>query len=275
MVIFPTDILTSPRVAPAMIGLGLLEAIPEQDILEQADPEDLDQDGISGKVNMVWDVINEKKSLGRFGWKANQPNLRQQTAGAFLGDIGITSSLFSSENCASGQDACAGSIHGGSPELIDVILDDTAFYSSTLGVPAQRNGDDPEVLAGQKIFKELNCQGCHRMSWETGDNEISVALAGQTIHPFTDMLLHDMGPELADGRPDFDADGQEWKTPPLWGIGLLKTVNGHTRLMHDGRARSLEEAILWHGGEGEDSRDRFKNLSAEDRSQLIRFLESL
>ena len=271
----PTNILTSPRVAPGMVGLGLLEAIPEADILEQADPDDLDGDGISGKANYVWDVQAGAASLGRFGWKANQPNLMQQTAGAFLGDIGITSSLFSTENCAANQLDCAAAANGGDPELMAVILEDTAFYSSTLAVPAQRDGGTVDVLEGQKLFAAVKCNECHTPTWTTGESEISTALSNQKIHPFTDLLLHDMGDELADGRPDFLANGNEWRTPPLWGIGLLETVNGHSRLMHDGRARNIEEAILWHGGEGEDSRDRYKALSESDRKLLIKFMESL
>ncbi|WP_132323017.1 di-heme oxidoredictase family protein [Pseudobacteriovorax antillogorgiicola] len=274
----PADLLFSPRVAPSMIGLGLLEAIPEQAIRDLADPEDQDGDGISGRINEVWDFEAEALKLGRFGWKANQPNLRQQTAGAFLGDIGITSSIFTNENCAEAQAECTAAASGsedGQPELIDIILDDVTFYSATLAVPAQRNESDPEVIAGKALFFEANCNTCHVAQFETGDNPFSDRLAGQTIHPFTDLLLHDMGPELADNRPDFLASGREWRTPPLWGLGLIETVNSHSRLLHDGRARNISEAILWHGGEGQSSRDAYKAMSSSERQQLIKFLESL
>lgn len=268
------DVLMSPRVAPAMIGLGLLEAVPEPDLLALADPDDADGDGISGRPNRVWDVERETMVLGRFGWKANQPSLRQQTAGAFNGDIGITSRLFPVDDCTATQATCAGAPSGGEPELIDAFLEDVSFYGRTLAVPGRRGWDDPEVLAGKAVFEELGCAACHAPVLRTGDSDVP-ALANQTIRPYSDLLLHDMGEELADGRPDFQASGREWRTPPLWGLGLLATVNEHTLLLHDGRARDLAEAILWHGGEAEPVRERFRNLPAPERAQLIAFLESL
>ncbi len=268
------DTMISPRIAPAVFGVGLLEAIPEEDIRARADPEDRDGDGISGRTNEVWDVQSGALVLGRFGWKANVPSVVQQVAGAFHGDIGITSSLFLTENCPPVQQDCRQAPHGGAPEIPDARLEQVVFYNQTLAVPAMRNVDDPEVRLGARYFLQTGCAQCHVPAAKTGSHPIA-ALQNQVIYPYTDLLLHDMGPDLADGRPDFQASGREWRTPPLWGIGLVETVNGHTRFLHDGRARSLEEAILWHGGEGAQSRDAFMALSAKARAALLRFLESL
>ena len=264
----------SPRVAPAIVGMGLLEAIPETAILALADPDDADDDGISGRPNMVWDVRNGNLTLGRFGWKANQPTVEQQTAGAFLGDMGITSPLFPDDNCPEAQPECRAAPNGGSPEIPDDRFAKVVFYTQTLAVPAMRNLDDPQVARGARLFAEAGCNQCHTPSHTTGEHPVS-AVAGQTIYPYTDLLLHDMGESLADGASDFDASGQEWRTPPLWGIGLVETVNGHTMFLHDGRARNLTEAILWHGGEATESRESFRGLTKEEREALIKFLESL
>lgn len=269
-----TDVMLSPRVAPQMIGLGLLEAIPEAAILAKADPDDRDGDGISGRANMVWDHAAGGTALGRFGWKANQPSLRQQAAGAALGDIGLTSPLFPRANCGAAQTACAAAITGGEPELSSTFLDRLELYSQALAVPEQRHPEDARVIQGFALFKTARCDACHTPTQATGEHPLA-ALNQQTIHPFTDLLLHDMGPALADGRADFLADGQEWRTPPLWGIGLIETVNGHTRFLHDGRARNLEEAILWHGGEAESSRDAFRAMTRAEREALLAFLDSL
>jgi len=268
-------VMKSPRVAPQMIGLGLLEAVPEATILAAADPDDADGDGISGRANKVWDVGAQKLVLGRFGWKANQPNLTQQTAGAFLGDMGISTSLFATQECSSAEADCAAAPDGGSPECSEHIRESVTFYSMTLAPPARRDWQDAEVLQGKQLFTTAGCAKCHTPKFETGTLEGFPELSGQTIRPYTDMLLHDMGKELADERPDFDADGQEWRTPPLWGIGLIAVVNGHTNLLHDGRARGVSEAILWHGGEAETSREAYRAMSAEDRQALVRFVESL
>lgn len=269
------EIMISPRVGPQMIGLGLLEAINEENILSHEDPDDDDNDGISGKANFVWDVENETETLGRFGWKANQPSLKQQVAGAFLGDIGITSSLFSNENCTASQLECQNTTNGGEPEIEDSLLDAVVLYSSSLAVPIRRNFDNVEVLRGKALFSALNCTSCHTPSFTTGSDHPIEALHNKKIRPYTDLLLHDMGADLADNRPDFLANGNEWRTPPLWGIGLFQTVNNHTFYLHDGRARNLEEAVLWHGGEAENSRNQFKSLSQSDREALISFLNSL
>jgi CxxC motif-containing protein (DUF1111 family) len=269
------DVLLSPRTAPQMIGLGLLEAISESDIVARADADDSDEDGISGRPNQVWDVASESVKLGRFGWKANQPSLAQQTAGAFLGDMGITSAPFSGQNCTEAQPECLAAPHGGEPEVDDDLLQQVIYYTKLLAVPARRDLNDPLVRQGEALFGSLGCKGCHTETFVTGVLEDLPELSGQTIHPYTDLLLHDMGEALADGRPDFEADGNEWRTPPLWGIGLFEAVNDHTRYLHDGRARNLEEAVLWHGGEADSSAAAFKALGADERAALLRFLESL
>lgn len=268
----PKDIEVSPRVAPVVFGLGLLEAIPQEDILSYVDESDVNEDGISGKPNFVWDVVKKQYVLGRFGWKANQPNLLQQVASAYHDDMGLTTSLFPMEN-SKGQ-----SQHTGvstSPEVSDEILDVVTFYVQTLAVPARRNVDDPKVIQGEKLFTQAQCDSCHIPTHRTGVFPGIPSISNQTIHPYTDLLLHDMGPDLADNRPDFQATGTEWRTPPLWGIGLVRTVNGHTNFLHDGRARNLLEAVLWHGGEAEKSRDLTLEMSQTERDALIAFLESL
>jgi CxxC motif-containing protein (DUF1111 family) len=271
--------MLSPRTAPQMIGLGLLAAIAEDDIVAQADPDDADADGISGRPNRVWDAINASVALGRFGWKANQPSLEQQDAGAFLGDIGISSALFPDQNCTAAQTDCQGARTGGAtdgdPEIDDKHRAQVDYYSKYLAVPARRDVNETEVLRGEKLFGQLGCASCHTPTFKTSDFEDFPELSQQTIHPFTDLLLHDVGDALADGRPDFEADGNEWRTPPLWGIGLFQDVSGHTRFLHDGRARNLEEAVLWHGGEAQSATDAFKALAQNERDTLLKFLGSL
>lgn len=268
----PAQLMTSPRVAPPVFGLGLLEAVDEADILARADENDANDDGISGKPNYVWNVQAGKKTLGRFGWKANNPNILQQSAGAYNEDMGVTSFIFEDESCK-GQAQYDGDIHG--YEVSDSLLQSVAFYIRTLAVPARRNADDAVILKGKKLFAEAQCVGCHTPRLRTKTDVAFPEISGQVIFPYTDMLLHDMGADLADNRPDFEADGQEWRTPPLWGIGLTRVVNGHQNFLHDGRARTLAEAILWHGGEAEASREHFRTLSKTDRDALVKFLESL
>jgi CxxC motif-containing protein (DUF1111 family) len=244
-------------------------------LLARADPDDTDENGISGRPNRVWDVASGSVMLGRFGWKANQPRLEQQNSGAFLGDIGITSPLFPRENCTSAQPDCSDAPSGGAPELDADHVTQVDYYSKYLAVPARRDYTDPEVRRGEALFGELGCANCHTTTFKTGIVVDDPELSSQTIHPYTDLLLHDMGEALADGRPDFEADGNEWRTPPLWGIGLFEDVNDHTRYLHDGRARNLEEAVLWHGGEAEATTHAFKALSQTERDALLRFLGSL
>ncbi len=270
----PADVMVSPRISPGVFGVGLLEAIPEADILARADPDDSNGDGISGRANTVWDVRNGRMALGRFGWKAKTPSVEQQVAGAFHGDIGITSPLFPDENCPPDQTDCLSAPNGGMPELSEDSLSSVAFHNRTLAVPAMRDIENPQVARGVGLFLQADCNACHTPKHITGESDIP-ALNGQVIHPYTDLLLHDMGDGLADGRPEFQASGREWRTTPLWGIGLVDNVNGHTRFLHDGRARNIAEAILWHGGEGEAARQSFLNMSSDERDALLRFLESL
>jgi CxxC motif-containing protein (DUF1111 family) len=268
------DIMISPRLAPQMVGMGLLEAIPEADVVAAADPDDADGDGISGRPNRVWNPATKQTELGRFGWKANAATVEAQTAGAFNGDVGVTSALQPADQCTATQADCVESPNGGDPELSDDRLHSITFYARTLAVPAARDVDDADVRAGAEVFTEMGCASCHSSTFATGDSDVA-ALTEQTIHPYTDLLLHDMGDGLADDRPDFEATGQEWRTPPLWGVGLITEVNGQRFLLHDGRARTLEEAILWHGGEGEASKEAFRAAEAKVRARLLVFLEAL
>ena len=270
------SVLFSPRIAQQMPGLGLLEAVSEQTILAYSDPSDGDGDGISGRPNYVWDVEAKAKKLGRFGWKANQPSLRQQSAGALNGDVGITSSLFPSEGLTVDQKALFNGIpNGGNPEISDVNLAQLTYFCATLAVPVRRNISNPDVIQGKALFSQIGCDKCHLTELKTGEYQIEPAFSNMILHPYTDMLLHDMGSGLADNRPDYEADGNEWRTPPLWGIGMIQIVNKHNFLLHDGRARGFEEAILWHGGEGEKAMQEFVKLNATQRKQLVTFLENL
>lgn len=268
------DTQFSVRVAPPMIGLGLLEAIPESAILANADPADSTGNGISGRPNRVFDQVTRETSLGRFGWKAGQPNLNQQNADAFFNDMGLSTSLFSGRSCTEAQTDCQAMPHGGEPEVSDHILAQVLFYSRNLGVPARRKVNDPQVLAGKTLFHRAGCQSCHVPKFTTGD-AAEPELANQVIRPYTDLLLHDMGNGLADNRPEFEANGREWRTPPLWGIGLTETVSGHSQFLHDGRARNLLEAVLWHGGEAESAKQAVLEFDSAERSALLTFLESL
>jgi CxxC motif-containing protein (DUF1111 family) len=280
----PLDARTtlSPRVTPAMIGLGLLEQIHPADILAHADPDDRDGDGISGKAQIVRDPSSGELTLGRFGWKAQTPTIREQTAHAFAGDIGISTPEMPQHwgDCTQAEAACRALPTGVQERLGDVeapqpVMDLVTFYSQNLAVPVRRKANDAHVLAGKKIFHDLGCISCHTPKFVTRRDAPNKAQAFQLIWPYSDFLLHDMGDGLADGQKVGDATGNEWRTPPLWGIGLTKTVSGHTFFLHDGRARNLAEAILWHGGESQKARDGFAALDKADREALIRFLESL
>ncbi len=268
------NLLTSPRVAPAVFGLGLLEAVPQQTLMEFADPDDADGDGISGRPNIVFDRITGTMRAGRFGWKANQPSLRQQNAAALSADIGVTTSLFPAGNCSETQTGCRLAVPGGAPEAPAAFMDLFAYYMETLAAPARRNMSDPSVRQGEALFDTLGCAACHRPVLKSGFHPNPV-VANQKFAPYTDLLLHDMGDALADNRPDFQATGREWRTAPLWGLGLIPVVNKHHRLLHDGRADGPAEAILWHGGEAEKAREKFRTLPAADRAALIAFLNSL
>jgi CxxC motif-containing protein (DUF1111 family) len=269
------DVRFSPRVAPSVFGSGLLEAIAEAEILRREDPDDKDRDGISGRANRVWNRTVSKAALGRFGWKANQPDIAHQTAAAFNGEIGMSSQLLLAQNCMPGQAACLAAPSGGEPEISQDIFESIVTYERMLGVPARRDVEQPPVRRGAQLFLDAGCAACHTPTFKTPRTPGTPWLSEQIIHPYTDLLLHDMGPALADQREDFLASGSEWRTPPLWGLGLLRTVNGHTLLLHDGRARNASEAILWHGGEGERAKERFRTMSKDDRAALLAFLNSL
>ena len=274
--------LVSPRIAPQLIGMGLLEAIPEDEILRNVREQAATDGPIKGQVNRVWDVFGQRMMLGRFGWKANVASLAHQTAGAFNGDMGITSPWFPAETCTPTQADCLKAPSGGHGDKTEIdaqTLQDVVFYQATLAPPARRQSTDPKVLQGQRLFAQAQCAACHRPSYTTGEALFpalgSPAGQGQRIWPYTDLLLHDMGEALADGRPDHAANGRQWRTPPLWGIGLIKDVNGHQRLLHDGRARGVLEAILWHGGEADASRQQVLKFSRAEREALVKFVESL
>lgn len=257
----PNNTQVSLRTAPPVFGLGLLEAIPEESIRALADPEDSNADGISGRTNNVLDFLSQSTMLGRFGRKANQPNLLQQTARAYFEDIGITNPVFTAAN--------------GSSELDTDTLTAATFYVQSIAVPRAATTNNPTIVKGEALFHQVNCSGCHVQKHITGEHELD-AVSNQTIYPYTDLLLHDMGNDLADDRPDFEANGNEWRTSPLWGIGLAQSILGSSvTFLHDGRAQSIEEAILWHGGEALNSREAFRTMSKEDRDALLAFLHSL
>lgn len=273
--------VTSPRVAPPMIGMGLLELIPEADILARADPGDRDGDGIRGIAQQSWSAAQQRVMLGRFGWKATQPTVEDQIAAAFSSDMGLSTPIHAAAagDCTAAQPACLAAPNGAdaktgvevTPPMFDLVL----HYSRNLAVPARIDARKPDVLRGKHLFAEIGCAACHTPRQVTGVDPTQPHLSGQEIWPYTDLLLHDLGPDLADDLAEGEASGRHWRTPPLWGLGLTRIVSGHTRLLHDGRARNALEAVLWHGGEGLPARDRFRDLPKQDRAALLAFLESL
>jgi CxxC motif-containing protein (DUF1111 family) len=252
---------TSLRMPPAMVGLGLLEAVPEEALLAAADPSDRDGDGISGRAQRGLDPVSHRAALGRFGWKAGQPSLLGQAATALAEDLGVVSPFAAAA--------------GGDAEITGEEVATLVRYLRGLGVPGRRDWDTPLVRRGQALFTEIGCAGCHRPRLTTGVLPGWPELSAQTIRPYTDLLLHDLGDELADAVGEGEASGREWRTAPLWGLGLLPEVSGDAGLLHDGRARSAEEAILWHGGEAERARTRWKGLPGVEREALVAFLGSL
>ena len=271
----------SARVAQPLIGLGLIESIRVEDILNNEDEFDLDNDGISGKANKVWDDVNQKESLGRFGWKASQPSIYQQVADALFNDMSLSNPLYKdSSNCSEFQTICINVPDGNSKEYDDLEvsnqqLDLITFYSQQLGVPSRRNIEDENVILGKEIFFQLSCNSCHTEKFKTGSHGDHNNLKQQIIYPYSDFLLHDMGRGLADDLPEYLANGNEWRTPPLWGLGLTEIVSGRKTYLHDGRARNLVEAILWHGGEANSSKEKFLGLNKTQLNQLVIFLNSL
>jgi CxxC motif-containing protein (DUF1111 family) len=264
------NVMVSPRISRQLVGLGLLQAVSEETIRGFA------ANVSSGHPNYVWDVKNQKMTMGRFGWKASEPSVEQQTLLAFVQDIGITSSMFPDKNCPPAQTDCANApVSQSKPNLSELKANAIVVHGVALGVPARRHMEDPEALRGEELFTNAGCVRCHIPEMVTGTLEGWPELSNQTIHPYSDLLLHYMGEGLADNRPEYEASGAEWRTPPLWGVGLIETVNGHTFLLNDGRARSFAEAILWHGGEAETPRENFRKMPAADRAALIAFLKSL
>jgi CxxC motif-containing protein (DUF1111 family) len=276
------DTVLSPRLPPPIIGMGLLARIPEDDILSTADPHDRDGDGISGRPNWVAGAVDGTQALGRFGWKAAEPTLMQQAARALALDIGISNPLLPDGHgdCTPRQTACRQAPTGNSPqsgnvEAADSLMQALLFYLDNLRPPPQRDADRPAVRSGERLFASTGCAACHRPRFVTAADPAHPWMSRRDIAPYTDLLLHDIGEGLADRRTEGAADGHEWRTPPLWGIGRTEAVNGHASFLHDGRARTLTEAILWHGGEADATRQRFMALSPHEREDLLRFLGSL
>lgn len=267
------EVMYSLRMAQPTFGLGLLEAVTEVDILAIAQKQK--SEGFNGRPNYVWDAIGQRVALGRFGWKANQPSIKQQIAAAFIGDIGVTSPLFENENCPPVQKDCAYQPPGNRPELIQLNWDELNFWTQALAVPARRDVDDPNFKRGEKLFAEARCAVCHVAEMKAGALAGLPQIKDQVFRAYTDLLLHDMGEDLADHRPDFKAGGRDWRTQPLWASGLSETVSGSTAMLHDGRARNAAEAILWHGGEALGARETFRNMSRGDRDALLKFLSSI
>lgn len=290
---FDADTAFSARVAPPMIGMGLLALIAETDILANEDPFDSDGNGISGRANYVWSIVEAGVRLGRFGWRAGQPSVLEQSASAFVNDMGLTSRIALQENCLPHQAECLAAPNGNGDsvqnydyEVSDTVLDAVTFYASHLAVPIRRNYLDENVLKGKELFEQAGCGGCHVASYTTGVSTEQPELSEQVIFPYTDLLLHDMGEDLADftlaNEPvtgdvpvEYLARPFEWRTPPLWGLGLAKTVDPQATFLHDGRARTIMEAVLWHGGEAAVSRDAVLAFDAVQREELLAFLNDL
>ena len=262
---FDADTIVAPRIGLALVGLGLLEQIPEQAILSGEDEADKNQDGISGKANFVFDPETNNTKLGRFTWKASASSIKQQVAAAAHNDMGLSNPFFPTDNCTQKQKECLEQADTTTLDLPQERLDAITFYLQNLAIPIARKSS--HFQKGKALFETLQCAACHTPSFTTHQ--------GVSIAPYSDLLLHDMGEELADGRSEFLATGSEWRTPPLWGIGLYEKVSGEANFLHDGRARNKEEAILWHGGEAEQSKKAFKALDKKSREMLLDFLHAL
>jgi CxxC motif-containing protein (DUF1111 family) len=262
----------SVRNTPPLIGMGLLGSVTEASILAMADPNDLNGDGISGRVQKVRDPETNVLHVGRFGWKAGKATVLHQIASALQSDMGVTNSVFPNPDCGSAQTGCAAA----AVKIDRTDLDHWTRYISLLGVAARRNLDDVDVIRGEALFKSANCSACHMPTLTTGSETRFAELRSQTFHPYTDLLLHDMGKALAATLREGVALGNEWRTAPLWSIGLTAgAAGGAEAYLHDGRARTLAEAILWHGGEGFASKEYFRKLNAADRAALLKFLQSI
>lgn len=267
------DVMISGRIAPPMTGMGLLEAIPEADLVSASDPTDRDGDGISGRVNRVWNDTTERIEAGRLGWKAGQPTVRQQSVAATHDDMGVTTPD-DPDPCRNQGSLCTSPSSLPEPEMTAIELADQVFYNRTIAVPIARRVKDESVKRGANGFVAAGCSSCHTTTQVSGPDEVK-GLAGQRFHPFTDLLLHDMGEGLSDGRPEFEATGSEWRTAPLWALGRRAEVTGFNSFLHDGRARGIEEAILWHDGEAAGARKSFMKLSKARRADILDFLAAL
>lgn len=271
----PLDgVMTSLRVAQPLVGIGFLDAVPEETIRSLAQAQQAL--GFNGRPNHVWDAVNQRSALGRYGWKANVPGLRQQIAAAAIADMGVNTNLYPEQNCPPVQTVCQQMLPGNFPELVDVEIDSLTLWMQALAVPARRGMSGAQVQLGEQMFERARCSVCHVPELVTAASFPQLPqLANQTFHAYTDLLLHDMGEGLADGRPDFQAGPRDWRTPPLWGLGLSHAVTGRSTLLHDGRARSVTEAILWHGGEAAVSRDAFSRMTKRERDALVSFVEAI
>lgn len=267
----PSEYSLSPRVPPAVFGMGLLSLISDETLRSLEDPDDRNGDGISGRMSKVKSRLTGKEETGRFGWKAAQPDVLHITANALHQDMGITSELFPNQNCEPVQSGCIKTPFV-SPEIDGTTLKDLVYSVMTTAVPGRRN---LQTQDGKQIFHKIGCSDCHKTEMRTGIHPDFPELSDQKIYPYTDLLLHDMGIELADSIREGSAEGNEWRTPPLWGLGLYSLVNQHSFLLHDGRARNAEEAVLWHGGEAEASGRKYRDLKKSDRDKLLDFLYSL
>lgn len=262
----------SGRISPQLVGMGLIDMIPEADIIAAADPDDANKDGISGRVHWVND--GRQQRIGRFGWKAINASLRTQNANAMSQDMGLTTSVFMNPNCTVNQPICWTALNGGTPEISNSSLDAVTDFMTVLAVPERRTNDLATFNKGANLFTTVGCAGCHTPKQKTGDSARFPLLSQQVIYPYTDLLLHDMGVGLDDGVKEKDAESFEWRTPPLWGIGIVAR-DPEARFLHDGRASNLTEAILWHGGEAEGAKTRFEQLSAVQKQTLLVFLNGI
>lgn len=262
----------SPRLSPQLIGMGLLDLIPEATILSFADENDADKNGISGRPH--WVTVNNQTRLGRFGWKAINVSLAHQAAGALNGDMGLTTPIHPNENCSAEQAICATEPSGGTPEVSSAAVSDIETFMVALAVPDRRIRDQAQFDRGAQTFDRIGCQQCHKAPMKTGKSDHFALLSDQTIYPYTDLLLHDMGEALNDGAAEINAQATEWRTPPLWGIGLVE-AGEHSHFLHDGRATTIDQAIRWHGGEALTTRETYEALSEAEREDLLAFLRSI
>lgn len=266
------DSAISGRISPQLVGMGLLDLIPEANIMAAADPDDSNTDSISGRVHWVNDGVQQR--IGRFGWKAINSSLRTQNANAMSQDMGLTTTIFMDPNCTPSQPICWTAANGGSPEVTDSALDAVTDFMTALAVPERRISDVSTFNKGAQLFTQVGCASCHIPKQKTGDSLRFPLLSQQTIYPYTDLLLHDMGAALDDGVKEKNAESYEWRTPPLWGIGIVAR-DPEARFLHDGRASSLTEAIMWHGGEAEAVKTRFTQLPSTQKETLLSFLKGI